>query len=147
MNKLHSNGKCNYDIVFGHSQGAILTAALLSIHSKLWTGTNAPKGFIFNGVAWPNPYKSNMQALSTIVPQEQTNKSNLPQVLFIMGKLDDINPIESAQRVSGAFENAGLPISIIEHDGGHSVPYKSDDDSLRALDEVVDWIMTIIKQK
>jgi predicted esterase len=147
MNTMYSkDNHCNYDIVIGHSQGAILTAALLSVNSKLWTDDNSPTGYIFNGVAWPNPFESYMQGLTQQVKQHQSNNSQLPPMLFIMGKSDDINPIQSAKQVSDAFSVAGFNVAIVEHDGGHSVPYKSDDDSKRALEEVVDWIMRIAEQ-
>eukprot|EP00956_Cyclotella_meneghiniana_P023965 scaffold47593_cov70-Cyclotella_meneghiniana.AAC.3 len=97
MDSLYSEEGCEYDIILGHSQGAILTAALIALHNKLWISTSSPKGFILNGVAWPNPYGNNIQALSELTQQEQTD---LPRMLFITGKADDINPIESAKKLS-----------------------------------------------
>jgi hypothetical protein len=35
----------------------------------------------------------------------------------------------------------------VNHGGGHSVPVGRDEDSERALEEVVDWIVEIAKQK
>ena len=142
MGAIHSNGKCNYDIVLGHSQGAILTAALLSMHDKLRSSSTSPKGFILNGVAWPNPYSDNMRSLATLM-----QKQSRPSILFVMGEADTINPIESACQVSDAFRVAGCDVSMVKHNGGHSVPYSSDDDSQRALSDVVDWIVDVIQQK
>lgn len=137
---------CNYDIVIGHSQGAILTTALLSTHKELWTDPTSPKGFILNGAAWPNPFGEDMEKMFKRVQQDPMKKSALPPMLFIMGKSDNINPIESAKRVIDAFKNAGFDVATIEHDGGHSIPYKNDDDSMRALGDVVDWIISIAEK-
>lgn len=142
MNSIYVNDKCKYDIIFGHSQGAILTAALLSLHEKLLNGSTSPSGFIFNGAAWANPYNDSMQGLTGLA-NEKRFKDKSPKMLFIMGKADDINPIDSATRVSNALNDAGFDVTIVEHDGGHSVPYKNDEDSVRALGEVADWIMSI----
>jgi predicted esterase len=146
MNTIYSNGECKYDIVLGHSQGAILTAALLSTHDNLWSGSMRPKGFIFNGVAWPNPFNDPMQSLPKRILHDPLNNSHLPMMLFIMGLADDINPVESAKQVSDIYNNARFSVSVVEHSGGHSVPYKDDDDSQRALNEVVDWIINTTQQ-
>ena len=150
----------NSDIIFGHSQGAILTAALLSIHDKLWktpaisSSTDRPMGYILNGVAWPNPYKDSLKSLATQQQQQQnsetnnsSNVSSLPRMLFIMGKEDNINPIESAMQVHDAYQKANFNVSIVNHDRGHSVPVGKDEDSVRALNEIVDWIVDIAKEK
>jgi predicted esterase len=143
MNTIYLNEECKYDIIFGHSQGAILTAALLSLRDKLRFGPTSPSGFIFNGAAWPNPYSDSMQGLSGLAP-EKSFKDKSPKMLFIMGKADDINPIDSATRVSNVFNDTGFDVTIVEHDGGHSVPYNNDADSLRAMGEIVDWIMKVL---
>ena len=136
-----------FDIILGHSQGAILTASLISIHSKMCSGPHFPKGFIFNGVAWPNPYSENMRALSDLIKLEQIPTESLPRMMFIVGKADDINPVESAKQVSDVYRNAGFDVSDVYHDGGHSVPYNNNDNSQQALATVVDWIMSIAEQK
>ena len=136
----------NSDIVFGHSQGAILVASLLSIHDKLRDVTNndSPIAYILNGVAWPNPYRESLQSLS----EQQSSQTNVksPSMLFIMGKEDNINPIESAMQVYDAFKD-GNDVLIVEHARGHSVPVGKDDDSIRALEDISDWIMDIAKSK
>ena len=143
----------NSDIIFGHSQGAILISALLSIHDKLWkTCSERPMGYILNGVAWPNPYKDSLKSLVTQQKQNsETNNSSyvssLPRMLFIMGKEDNINPIESALQVHSAYQNANFNVSIVNHDRGHSVPVGKDEDAVRALEEIVDWIVDIAKEK
>ena len=139
------NKLCNFDIILGHSQGAILTAALLAINDKLRKSTNAPSGYILNGSAWPNPYQSNLKSLNKELQTE--TKQTLPQILFVMGKEDNINPIESAMQVHDVYKAAKFDVSIVEHNGGHSVPFGNDEDSIRALDEIADWIVGIAKQK
>jgi len=101
MNKLHKS-----DIILTHSQGAILTAALLSKHDKLWNSVldDSPMGYILNGVAWPNPYEKALKALAT----KEINHSLLPRMLFVMGKEDNINPIESACKYTMCIRKAIL---------------------------------------
>jgi len=95
------------DIILGHSQGAILTAALLSKHDTLWNTTldGSPMGYILNGVAWPNPFS---KALNSLATQEINNSVSLPRMLFVMGKEDNINPIESAMQVHDVYKDGNL---------------------------------------
>lgn len=134
------------DIILGHSQGAILTSALLSIHDKFWKSSNStPKGYILNGAAWPNPYRKSLSSLSTQQQCSETVDDSslvLPRMLFMMGGKDNINPTESALQVHDAFQAANFDVSIVNHAGGHSVPV-----ARRALEEVVDWIVDIAKEK
>ena len=123
-----------YDVVLGHSQGAILTSALLSLHKEL---RRQDLRFILNGVALPNPYKDSLESL-----KEGRSESSGPEVLFVMGKADKINPIESARVVHDAFQLANFDTNVVIHDGGHSVPFGKNEDSLRALEEIADWILT-----
>lgn len=133
------------DVVLGHSQGAILTAALLSVHEKLREPSRSrPAGYILNGAAWPNPYRDSLTSLGGRCP-ETTDPS--PRVLFVMGREDSINPVESALRVHDAFRAGEFDVSIVNHAAGHSVPAGGDEDSVRALEEVVDWIVGIAREK
>ena len=60
------NNQNKTDIILGHSQGAILTAALLSTHDKLWKSSHSrPLGYILNGAAYPNPYRNSLNSLLT----------------------------------------------------------------------------------
>lgn len=140
MNKLHKS-----DIILTHSQGAILTAALLSKHDTLWNTTldGSPMGYILNGVAWPNPFSKALNSLD----QEINNSVSLPRMLFVMGKEDNINPIESAMQVHDVYKEGNFDVSIVNHNRGHSVPLGRDDDSVRALEEICDWIIDIAKRK
>eukprot|EP00584_Thalassiosira_punctigera_P025402 CAMPEP_0172548824 /NCGR_PEP_ID=MMETSP1067-20121228/18036_1 /TAXON_ID=265564 ORGANISM="Thalassiosira punctigera, Strain Tpunct2005C2" /NCGR_SAMPLE_ID=MMETSP1067 /ASSEMBLY_ACC=CAM_ASM_000444 /LENGTH=317 /DNA_ID=CAMNT_0013336101 /DNA_START=18 /DNA_END=968 /DNA_ORIENTATION=- len=131
------DGADKTDIILGHSQGAILTAALLSIHDGLWQSSPLrPSGYILNGAAWPNPY---IKSLMSLAQQCRETTDSLPRMLFITGRADNINPVESAMRVRDAFRAAEFHTSVVNHAGGHSVPAGDDEDSSRALDEVVDW--------
>lgn len=140
-----SNAACNFDIILGHSQGAILTAALLSIHDKLQNTLDGPLGYILNGVAWPNPYHNSLKSLAQQNSEEAID--SLPRMMFVMGKMDNINPIESARQVHDAFQDAKFDVSIVHHDGGHSVPIRRDEDAIRAMEEIADWIVDIAKEK
>lgn len=133
------------DIILGHSQGAILTAALLSKHDTLWNTAldESPMGYILNGVAWPNPYAKALESLAT---EEINNSASLPSMLFVMGKEDNINPIESAIQVHDVYKKGNFDVSIVNHDRGHSVPGR-DDNSIRALEEICDWIIDNAKRK
>ena len=134
---------CNFDVILGHSQGAILTAALLSTQTRLRDMEHGPLGYILNGVAWPNPLSNSLLSLA----QNPVATDPLPKIAFIMGKADIINPIESAVQVYDSYKAAGFDVSIVHHEGGHSVPLGIDIDSIRALNEVVDWIIGIAKEK
>jgi predicted esterase len=134
---------CNFDIIVGHSQGAILTAALLSTQIRLRDLEHGPLGYILNGVAWPNPLSNSLLSLA----QEPVATDLLPKIAFVMGKADTINPIESAVRVYDSYKAAGFDVSIVHHEAGHSVPQGNDVDSIRALNEVVNWIIDIAKEK
>ncbi|KAL9189230.1 hypothetical protein ACHAXT_011720 [Thalassiosira profunda] len=145
MSKLYPDDTaCAFDIILGHSQGAILTAALLSIKPELQSTSNAPLGYILNGVAWPNPYQSN---LTSLAQQKSDDSGKVPRLAFVMGKNDSINPIESAMQVHEAYGRAAFDVSIVHHEGGHSVPLGRDEDSVRALEELVDWIMEIARER
>jgi predicted esterase len=135
---------CAFDIILGHSQGAILIAALLSLHEKLWK-SSGPSGYILNGCAWPNPYSNYLVSMTE--RQRSGTIDSLPRIIFIMGKEDNINPIDSAMQVHDAYRAAEFDVSMVNHGGGHSVPVGKDKDSERALEEVVDWIVEIAKQK
>ncbi len=127
---------CNYDLILGHSQGAILLSALLATNIDLQRSTCS---YVLNGAAYPNPYKNALTSL----PQQQSQHDNMQDVpmLFVMGRNDNINPIESAMQVHDAYKHAGLDVSIIYHDGGHSIPAGTDGDSKHALDDICDFIL------
>ncbi|KAL7546941.1 hypothetical protein ACHAWF_010262 [Thalassiosira exigua] len=140
-----SQAECNFDIILGHSQGAILTAALLSIHNEKLTSSDAPLGYILNGVAWPNPYRD---SLASLAANQSGPRDSLPRMLFVIGTKDSINPTESAMKVHDSFKAANFAnVSIVNHNGGHSVPIGRDEDSVGALEDVVEWIIDVAKEK
>ena len=114
-----------FDLVLGHSQGAILTAALIALGKIPYHPT---KGYILNGVACPNPYKEQLQSLQI---------DNKPRVLFVMGENDNVNPIASAQEVRQGLEQAGMEISVVEHTSGHSFP----EDQQDAIQTITKWLL------
>ena len=151
-NALHEK---DYQFICGHSQGAILTSALLTMKEsdniftpKSNTNENATLlGFILNGNAWPNPYSENLENHQHQNEEEEISKSEeghihseyesrSPQVLFVVGESDKINPPKGALRVRDAMERGGLQVNTCHHPGGHAVPIEDD----KALQEMVDWI-------
>lgn len=108
--------------------------------------------YILNGVAWPNPYAESLLSLAATNDDDDDDGRNNrrrrpPRVMFVMGKNDGVNPVESASRVYDAYDAANFDVSVARHGGGHSVPAGRDDDSRRALGEVVDWIAGVAEEK
>jgi predicted esterase len=100
------------DLVVGHSQGAILVTALLALQA---IPTHPPLGYILNGVAWPNPYTSQLENLPSRA------LSNV-RVLLLVGENDAINPPDQATRVASALGTAGADVTVVKHPGGHKIP-------------------------
>ena len=118
-----------FDLVFGHSQGAILLSALLATnripqHPRL--------GYILNGVAWPNPYSLELGRLQFIGDTNQ----DVPRILFLTGIKDTINPPEGAKRVLDCLESAGATVQQHIHPAGHSVPVTDED----SMDAIKQWL-------
>ena len=127
-----------YDLVLGHSQGAILLSALIT--SNDWK--TDIKGYIFNGAAWPNPFEDQMNEFQKR-ENDMTSFLNQSKFLFIIGDADTINPPESAMQVRKVFETikSGLShnVDTIHHSGGHAVPVKDE----IALQSITDWIFGV----
>lgn len=134
---------CNHDLILGHSQGAILLSALLATNADL---QRSKCSYVLNGAAYPNPYKNALTSFQQQQSQHDNNMLDVP-MLFVMGRNDNINPIESAKQVHDAYKHAGLDVSIIYHDGGHSVPTGTDGDSKHALDDICDFILRVVARK
>jgi predicted esterase len=119
-----------FDLVVGHSQGAILATALLAL-GKI---PQHPRGgYILNGVAWPNPYTKELEALRMA---DDGGAQAPPRVLMIAGAKDQMNPPEQAMRVQAALEQAGCTLTVVPHQGGHSVPIEKDE----TLETILQWI-------
>jgi pimeloyl-ACP methyl ester carboxylesterase len=121
------------DLVVGHSQGAILVAALMSLGS---IKVHPRVGYVLNGVAWPNPFTSELGGL----PPDALRGA---RVLVLSGERDAINPPDQARRVAEALEKAGADLTFVAHPGGHAIPSASrgspeDDDA--TLDRIRAWI-------
>lgn len=103
--------------VWGHSQGAILLAAILA-KQHLYGGCfgqSAPVfphsrsiKYILNGAAWPKPFEEDFETCTT------QSKS---RILHCYGRADTINPPDQAQRIADVLGGA-----TFVHDGGHYVP-------------------------
>ena len=118
-----------FDVLIGHSQGAILIASML-INRDFENNRFPPKLLVvLNGVAWPNPYKDNIQNLEAM---------DECKILFVIGNKDDINPIEGALKVKDAFQASGTNISTVFHPNGHSPPVNDQ----HAVKEIVAWIIS-----
>jgi len=117
------------DLVVAHSQGAILISALLGLNR---IATHPSRGYILNGVAWPNPVRKELSSLKLA-----NGVISPPRVLFVTGEVDAINPPSSAQQVKTALEEAGFQISTCEHPGGHSVPITNEE----IMKSIATWIV------
>ena len=129
-----------FDLVIGHSQGAILLAALLATN-RIDTVSQKPIAFIFNGCALPNPFKEelvNIQ-LSPEVRNESSSKA-----LFVIGSNDQINPPDGAELVRDCLHKGGMiRVKTISHPNGHAVPVRDQ----KALNGIVDWIIDTVVSK
>ena len=124
------DGVHNFFLLLGHSQGAILLAALLAKRHDL-ERTN--RGFILNGCALPNPYTEQLHSFQST----KLSGNGIPsKALFIIGEADSINPPEGAKQVRDCLEKGGMVVDTVYHDGGHAVPVRNE----AAVEEIVDWI-------
>lgn len=123
INLLRQLGR--FEAVWGHSQGAILLAAVLARqthyggcfgHSPPVFAHSKRLKYILNGSAWPNPFQSDLERISSQLEV---------RILHCYGNADGINPPDQAKRLALI-----LGGSTYEHDGGHYVP--DDDDAIAA---------------
>jgi predicted esterase len=139
--KTFENQSQPYDIIFGHSQGAILITALLALnviphHPRI--------GYILNGVAWPNPYSLELESVQLQRNQQQSESSMNTEkirVLMIVGDRDTINPPEQAYRVVAALEKAGCNVTVVSHPNGHSVPVQHGTPTWKSITQ---WISLLV---
>lgn len=136
--------KVKYDVLLGHSQGAILIASMLA--NKDLTVDNTPPLLMLNGVAWPNPFSKQLEDLVFGYPSKvETSYGNNSmehnqqrKALFIIGESDDINPIQGAIEVRDKLQKAGIDVSTIFHSGGHSLPTENE----TVVQSIVQWVAT-----
>lgn len=108
-----------FDLVLGHSQGAILIAALISLGKAPY---HPHMGYVLNGVSFPNPYREQVKALNF-----DKSTGTRPRVLFVMGTNDRITPNETGEELRDSFLAAGLEVESLKHPGGHALPNKQDE--------------------
>jgi len=131
--------KGEFDIVLGHSQGAILIASLLALKR---TPYHPPGGYIMNGVSFPNPYTQQLESLSSVV-NDKSNGS--PNVLFVLGKQDNIIPNTSGEQLLDILQKGGFVVSSCYHDGGHGFP--EEDEEADVMKTIVEWILQRQRQR
>jgi predicted esterase len=120
-----------FDLVVGHSQGAIFLAALLALDQVPY---HPSKGYILNGVAWPNPYSTQLTSLRLNTTGTATAP---PRVLFVMGERDRVNPLTSAEQLRDGLYFAGFDVATLMHPGGHSFPTQRDD----TITAITRWLL------
>ena len=101
-----------FDVVWGHSQGAILIAAMLATPMLDEIFSPMTK-CILNGAAWPAPFND---ALNDASP-------SLRSSLHCVGATDTVNPPDHALRIAKIFSG-----DVFQHPGGHVIP--DDDDAI-----------------
>ena len=125
----------DFDVVLGHSQGAILVGALLALKR---TPYHPPGGYIMNGVSFPNPYSQNLESLKDddeyFADQESGKVS--PRILFLLGKRDKIAPNATGEKLRDMLQQGGCDITSCYHEGGHGFPEEGvDTETMKAITE------------
>ena len=127
-----------FDIILGHSQGAILLTALLALGRIDEHNLNKKSSILLNGVAWPNPYTVQLEKLKS--PLKEVGRR---QVLFLVGANDIINPPDQAIRVQESLR-AVCDVCVINHFGGHSVPVPTTRaDPAETLQKAAEWVKRV----
>ena len=119
-----------FDVVLGHSQGAILVGALLALKRAPY---HPPGGYIMNGVSFPNPYSQNLESL------KDDDNGISPRILFLLGKCDKIAPNPTGEKLRDLLGEGGFDVSSCYHEGGHGFPEEDVDD--QSMKTIVDWIL------
>ena len=126
--------KGGFDIVLGHSQGAILLSTLLALKR---TPYYPPGGYIMNGVSFPNPYTEQLESLNIDTDDDDSNGS--PNILFLLGRQDQIAPNSTGEKLRDLLAKGGFEVSSCYHDGGHGFPEEEVDSE--AMKTIAEWIM------
>ena len=119
-----------FDIVLGHSQGAILVGALLALKR---TPYHPPGGYIMNGASFPNPYSQDLESL-----KDDDDDEVSPRILFLLGKRDTIAPNPTGEKLRDLLQQGGFDASSCYHEGGHGFPEENVDD--KAMKTIAEWI-------
>mmetsp|Transcript_22826 Transcript_22826/g.49682 ORF Transcript_22826/g.49682 Transcript_22826/m.49682 type:complete len:304 (-) Transcript_22826:204-1115(-) len=127
-----------FDIVIGHSQGAILVGALLALNR---TPYHPPGGYIMNGVSFPNPYTKELESLQNSHATDNDGRNgSVPNILFLLGRRDQIAPNATGEKLRGLLEKGGFEATSCYHDGGHGFPREAVGDE--AMKTIAEWILT-----
>lgn len=118
-----------FDLVLGHSQGAILLASLIALGRTPYTPS---MGYILNGCGYCRPFEGQVNALKV------TTTTTAPRCLFVIGANDQITPPNIQEELRDAFQAAGLEIATLKHPKGHGLPKEKDTE---AIQQMVDWIL------
>lgn len=120
-----------FDLVLGHSQGAILVGALLALNR---TPYHPPRGYIMNGVSFPNPYAEQLESLDL-----GDDGNGAPKILFLLGKRDQIAPNPTGEELRDLLKKGGFDVTSCYHDGGHGFPEEDVGD--KTMKTIAEWIM------
>lgn len=123
-----------FDLVLGHSQGAILVGALLALNR---TPYHPPGGYIMNGVSFPNPYAEQLESMHLDNDDDDGNGS--PRILFLLGKRDQIAPNTTGEKLRDLLKIGGFDVTSCYHDGGHSFP--EEDVGEKTMKTIAEWII------
>ena len=134
------DGTKQYDVVLGHSQGAILLSALMATKTDVISAAGV-NGYVLNGAAWPNPYTAELEKF--VYNGNEISNSRTTKVLFVIGARDKINPPDGARRVQKSLEVGGLAVDTINHEGGHSFPV----DDEKSVGAMIQWILSTVRAK
>jgi predicted esterase len=119
-----------FDLVLGHSQGAILIASLIALGRTPYHPSN---GYILNGCGYCNPFAAQVEALKITSEQQDP----VPRCLFLIGVNDKVTPIPIQEFLRDGFEVAGLGVSTIQHPKGHGFPQDKD----HSMHLISEWIL------
>ena len=122
-----------FDIVLGHSQGAVLVGALLALKR---TPYHPPGGYILNGVSFPNPYTEQLESLNVDIDDDSNGS---PNILFLLGRRDQIAPNSTGEKLRDLLAKGGYDVSSCYHDGGHGFPEEDVDNE--AMKTIAEWIL------
>ena len=111
-----------FDVVLGHSQGAMMAAIIAAQSCVGREGEVAPAAAIINGAAWPKPFSELLHSTAT---------RPVPATLHVIGQRDTTNPPELGKKLA---QCAALRdrAKLVTHPGGHFVPM-DDPESFAAI--------------
>jgi predicted esterase len=119
-----------FDLVLGHSQGAILIASLIALGKTPYHPSN---GYVLNGCGYCSPFAAQVESLKIISEQQDS----VPRCLFIIGVNDKVTPSTIQEKLRDGFQTAGLEVSTSQHPKGHGFP-KDKDHFMHLISE---WIL------